>query len=604
LELPLPLRLRFLALSISLFSAAFVSAAALTESQIKVVNTAVQKQLTSLVASKKYAGAGFALIDDGRVVLLSANGVRDKSLPPGGANSFGLDTPMPVGSVTRLLTVLAALQQAERGALDLAKPVASYLPQVKFATHLAANQIRPITVRDLLLSSSGISRGSLRDLFVPPDSALLDVLAQPIWLARPAGGFAEQSFLADALLGKVIEHVGGTDLASLLTREISGPLHLTHTRFAPMPNAARAHDEGKPLPMRIAGTPAALGLSCSLRDLATVIASLDAGSKSGDFNVLNAATVTALNRSQNKGLQYDFSAAGSGQGYVFSFSESVRKQVGLVGFLDSGLTGFEVSIRTFPQHHLSVVAISNSSSESDNFRELVKSISDTALREKAQVPPRDKQVLRAPAEQLALPAGFTSAPVQSAYATPAGLIVPDIDGNAFDFNLGGFGLRANLRPDGWYRLRYRLLGMIPLNLGFIENVLIAPVSHTDRNGAVEQLMLYSAGSEVGLMGSTITSTSIAGDAGDVWLGEYEISNPDAMSDSAKVSDIEVVREDGMLLLRATFDRFINVNFALPLSVKNAELATLSGHGPGLGEPVQRSKDGVLNFSGYKLKRIR
>ncbi len=596
------LHIRLFALTLALFSAALIHAAALSENQIKIVNLAVQKQLTALVASKKYAGAGFALIDEGHVVLLSANGVRDKSVPPTGANAFGLDTPMPVGSITRLFTVLTALKLVEQGTLDLAKPVISYIPEVKFASHLGPSQIRPITVRDLLLSSSGITRGSLRELFVAPGTMLPDVLAQSIWLARPAGGFAEQSFLADALLGKVLERVGGADLANLVNREISTPLHLTHTRFAGLPNAARVHDEGKTLPMRVAGVPAALGLSCSLRDLATVIAALEVSLSAAD-SPLSPATRAILNSSQNKDLQYDFSAAGSGQGYVFSFSESVRKQVGLVGFLDSGLTGFEVSIRIFPQHRLSVIAISNSSSESDNFRELVKTMSDTALREKAQVPPRDKQVLRAPADRLALPVGFTAAPVQSAYSTPAGLIMPDIDGDAFDFNLGGFGLRANLRPDGWYRLRYRLLGMIPLNLGFIENVLIAPVSHTNRNGIVEQLMLYSAGSEVGLMGSTIASTSIAGDTGDAWLGEYEISNPDAMSESAKVSDIEIVRVGGTLLLRATFDRFINVDFALPLSVQNAELATLSGHGPGLGEPVLRSKDGVLDFSGYKLKKI-
>ncbi len=579
------------------FSAAYVQAKPLSEAQINAVNAAAQKQLNALITSKKYAGAGFALIDEGHVVLISANGVRNKAaLNSGGA--FGLDTPLQVGSVTRLFTVLAALKLSETGKLDLGKPITRYLPQLKFASQIRAAQLPPISVRDLLLSSSGITRGSFKDLFVAPGTPQRDVLAQPVWRSRPAGGFSEQSFLADALLGKVLEQAGGVDIGSLIQREISGPMNLTATRFSSDASIAAMHDEGKALPVRVAGIPAALGLHSSVRDLARVVAALD--SEAGG---ISAASRALLMRSQNKGLRYDFSAAGSGQGYVFSFSESVRKQVGLVGFLDSSLTGLEVSIRLFPQHRLAVVALSNSSSEDDAFRELVKTISDTALKEKANVPARGKQVLHPPPESLNLPTGFVATPVQSAYATPAGLVRTEINGDRFDFNLGGFGLRAYRRPDGWYRLSYRLLGMIPLNLSFIENILIAPVSASGTGGE-KHLMLFSAGSEVGLFGAAIPLDSVAGDAGEVWLGDYEIANPDAMSNSAKASDIKIVREQGVLLMRATFDRFINVNFALPLSVTDTKFATLSGLGPGLGEPVTRDTQGTLNFSGYLLQRKR
>ena len=576
------------------FFAASVQAKPLNEAQINAVNAVAQKQLNALVSSKKYAGAGFALIDEGRVVLLSANGVRNKAAPNSGG-AFGLDTPVQVGSVTRLFAVLSALKLSESGELDLSQSITHYLPQLKFASHIPAAQIQPILVRDLLLSSSGITRGSFKDLFVPLGTPQRDVLAQPIWLARPAGGFAEQSFLADALLGKVLEQAGGVDFATLIQREITGPMQLTATSFSTDAAIAAMHDEGKALPMRVAGIPAALGLHSSVRDLARLVAALD--SDGG----ISASTRALMMHSQNKDLRYDFSADGSGQGYVFSFSESVRKQVGLVGFLDSTLAGFEVSIRLFPQHRLSVVAISNGSSEDDLFRELVKTLCDTALKEKANVPARGKQVLHPPPESLNLPTGFVATPVQSAYATPAGLIRTEIDGDRFDFNLAGFGLRAYRRADGWYRLSYRLLGMIPLNLSFIENILIAPVSIPGAGGA-KHLMLFSAGSEVGLFGGAIASDSAVGDAGEVWLGNYEIANPDAMSNSAKATDIEVVREKGVLLLRATFDRFINVDIALPLSVTDAKFATLSGVGSGLGEPITRDAQGTLNFSGYLLRR--
>ncbi len=589
------LELRSRLVFIAFFAAGFAHAAPLNETQINAVNTAAQKQLTALVASKKYAGAGFALIDEGHVVLLSANGVRDKAAANSGG-AFGLDTPVPIGSITRLFAVLAALKLSESGKLDLSKSVQSYVPQVKFASQIPAAQMPAISVRDLLLSSSGITRGSFKDLFVAPGTPPRDVLAQPVWLSRPPGGFAEQSFLADALLGRVLEKAGGTDFASLIQREITGPMQLAATSFSSDANIAAMHDEGKALPERVAGIPSALGIHSSVRDLAKMIAALDS-----DAGGISPATRALLTRSQNNALRYDFSSGGSGQGYAFSFYESARKEVGLVGYLKSSLTGFEVSILLFPQHRLAVVAISNSSSEEDDFRELVNTLGDTALKEKANISARGKQVLRAPPKTLNLPRGFIFTPVQSAYATPGGLVRTDIDGDSFDFSLGGFGLRAKRRPDGWYRLSYRLLGMIPLDLSFIENILIAPVSLSAAGGE-KHLLLFSAGSEVGLFGGAIAMDSVAGDAGEAWLGDYEIANADAMSNSAKVSDIEIVREKGVLLLRATFDQFINVDFALPLSIADAKFATLSGLGPGLGEPLTRDAQGTLNFSGYLLRR--
>ena len=174
----------------------------------------------------------------------------------------------------------------------------------------------------------------------------------------------------------------------------------------------------------------------------------------------------------------------------------------------------------------------------------------------------------------------------------------------FDFELAGFGLRAIRRADGWYRLRYRLLGFIPLNLSFIENVLIAPVRPGVKatTGASTHYLLYAAGSEVGLLGSAIPANSVEGDAGESWLGEYDLANPDAFSDAVAVSNLAIARESGVLVLRARFDRFINVNFSLPISVLNPKLALISGFGPGLGEPVSRSQTGTLNFGGYLLSK--
>jgi CubicO group peptidase (beta-lactamase class C family) len=580
-------------------------AAPLTAAQIAAVNTASQKQMQRVLASKQSAGVGFALIDEGKVVLMSANGVRNRSMGASKSNQFDLDTPMAVGGVTRLFTTLAALKLAQSGALDIRAPLKRYLPEVSFATHLPSAQIRPIVLHDMLLGSAGISQGRLRDAFVPVATPAQNILAAPIWLTRPAGHFAEPSYLSDALLTLAMERASKQPLASLLDDSIFAPLGLRATGLsgAGVPSAtifAAEHDDGKVLPARVAALPGALGLHTSVRDLAAVISALELGHAGVPEGVRSA-----LFAPENADFDYDFSVPGTGQGYVFAFSESARASVGLVGYLGSNRLGHDVSIRLMPKHHLAVLVMSNASSDGEEVRDLLSTIVDTALAEKAGIPARDKKKpLREPPKTLSLPTGFISDAVQTSYATPAGLLVPDVDGDAFDFKLAGFGLRAYRRDDGWYGLRYRLLGVIPLSFSFIENILIAPVQHVNQAGVTEHLMLYAAGSDIGLFGSTITATDAregTTDAATDWLGKYEIANPDVMSKASKVFDIRIVRENNVLLLRASIDQFINVDLAMPLTLAGNR-AVLSGFGPGLGEAFTRRNDGVLDFGGYLLRR--
>src|SRR5262249_52757251 len=57
------------------------------------------------------------------------------------------------GSVTKLLTTTLALQQVERGVLDLEERVITHLPEFRLTTPGAAEQIR---VRHLLTHTNGI----------------------------------------------------------------------------------------------------------------------------------------------------------------------------------------------------------------------------------------------------------------------------------------------------------------------------------------------------------------------------------------------------------------------------------------------------------------
>jgi CubicO group peptidase (beta-lactamase class C family) len=577
-------------------------AAALSNAEVQRIDAAAAKQLQRSLRETG-AGVGYALIDEGKVVLLKAGGLANADDPKRPA--FGIDTASPVGSVTRLITAILALKLEKSGKLALNQSLISMLPELQFAGPNAPTA-GAIQIQNLLNNSSGISRGRIRDLYIPAASNLSAAKAppaEPHWLTRPAGQFSELSFQSDAILGAVLERAGKASLQELLMQEIATPLNLKSPHFdALATDAAEHNDDGTAFPARISRLPAALGLKISLRDLAILLSQLDPQKAAKGGFASEFAALLATPHSQ--GLKFDFSEANNGQGYAFGFTQSSRKAVGMVGYLDSTLTGHDVAIRRFSQHGLTAIVMSNASTKSDELRDLINILSDTALLEKSGIAKRDKQALQPPPATLAMPAGLIPDDIQPAYATPGGLIVPSSSEAEFDFELAGFGLRAIRRADGWYRLRYRLLGFIPLNLSFIENVLIAPVrpSAKSTSGAGAHYLLYAAGSEVGLFGSAIAADSISGDAGESWLGEYDLANPDAFSNAVAVSNLSIARQSGVLVLRARFDRFINVNFSLPISVLNPKLALISGFGPGLGEPISRSQSDTLSFGGYLLSK--
>lgn len=578
-----------------------LSAAALTSAQVAKIELVAAKQMQRSLRETG-AGIGYALIDEGKVVLLKAGGLAHAGDPERPA--FGVDTASPVGSVTRLITAILALKLEKAGKLSRTQTLVDVLPDLQFNGPNSALAIG-ITIEHLLNNSSGISRGRIRDLYAPISAIATSVKARDlIWLTRAPGQFSELSFQSDALLGAVLERTGGASLQELMMQEIATPLNLKSPHFEARATDASEHkDDGSAFPQRISKLPAALGLKISLRDLAILLSQLDPQKATGAG--FASEFVGLLSTPQREGLKFDFSEAGSGQGYAFGFTQSSRKAVGIVGYLGSSLTGHDVAIRQFPGHGLSAIVISNASTKSDALSDLINKLSDAALLEKADIPARSKQQLRAPPAVLALPAGFIFDEIQAAYATPGGLITPTIASDTFDFELAGFGLRAARRTDGWYRLSYRLLGFIPLNLSFINNVLIAPVRADDKKtaGSNKHYLLFAAGSEVGLFGSAILVSSTEGDIGESWIGEYELANPDAFSDAVSVTNLAIARRNHVLVLQARFDRFINVNFSLPISVLSPELALISGFGPGLGEPIGRDKPGMLNFGGYLLKRV-
>ncbi len=167
------------------------------------------------------------------------------------AAADGLDTPdvdsvFRIASMTKIVCTVAALQQRDRGDLNLDEPVDSFVPDfadVPVLTGFDGDQprLRPAatraTVRQLLTHTCGLGyafwdadlhrwHSSDRTGLLP--EGLQGVFAAPM-VADPGTGFRYGT--GTDWLGRVVETIGGRPLDVLLDNAVFGPLDMRSTGF-------------------------------------------------------------------------------------------------------------------------------------------------------------------------------------------------------------------------------------------------------------------------------------------------------------------------------------------------------------------------------------
>jgi CubicO group peptidase (beta-lactamase class C family) len=206
------------------------------------------------VAEKKIAGAVVFVARGGRTVDLEAFGFLDaeKKIP------MPKDAIFRIASMSKAVTTVAALTLLEEGRLTLDAPVSRYIPSFSKTTVFVPppkdapagtqGQVvpakRPITIRDLMTQTAGISygTGALEGRYkaaaawwwylADKDETLasfVDRLASLPFEAQPGERFV-YGFATD-VLGRVVEVVSGRRLDAFFEERIFRPLKMPDTSF-------------------------------------------------------------------------------------------------------------------------------------------------------------------------------------------------------------------------------------------------------------------------------------------------------------------------------------------------------------------------------------
>ena len=193
------------------------------------------------VARRLIPGAVLAIARGGRLAYAEAFGWRDREA---GA-PMSADAIFRVASMTKPITSVAAMMLAEEGRLEIAAPVAQYLPEfaeLTVGTERRKAQ-RAMTVQDLMRHTSGLTYAQFGDTPVQMiwrDTKLMDEdQTNAELVAKLAGlplmfepGTTWEYSMSTDVLGRVIEVVSGESLAEFFADHIFRPLGMADTGFA------------------------------------------------------------------------------------------------------------------------------------------------------------------------------------------------------------------------------------------------------------------------------------------------------------------------------------------------------------------------------------
>lgn len=192
--------------------------------------------LRQYVADRRIAGAVAGVARRGKVVYLEAVGLQDVQArtPMTDASLFR------VYSMTKAVTAVAVMMLVEEGKLRLEDPASKYLPEFGSVTVQDAGALRKpardITVRDLLLHTSGLSHRTselyrerkVRSRADTLPQFIVNITRVPL-MEDPGTRFRYSE--ATTVLGRLVEVVSGRGFDTFVNERILAPLGMRDTHW-------------------------------------------------------------------------------------------------------------------------------------------------------------------------------------------------------------------------------------------------------------------------------------------------------------------------------------------------------------------------------------
>ncbi|MFM1942739.1 MAG: hypothetical protein RI897_1721 [Verrucomicrobiota bacterium] len=312
------------------------------------LRTFATQLITQAIEEDGIPGAAVAIVHRGKTIIQKGFGLANlKTQQPVQASN----TLFRVASISKILTTLAVLQQADQGSLSLHDNINDYLTEF----HVQPTFPEPVTLHHLLTHTAGFDVEFLKDGSLLPNSRipLGDYLRlnEPQRL-RPPGLFPTYDNYGFGLAGYVVQQTTDQPFAAHMKHSLLLPLGMNHSTFT-LDDQSRQHlakgywNKGarlEPYPADQVNLPPAAGLSATTTDMARLITALLGHPASGNHRVLPAALLAQLHQPQ-----FEINPAVPGRCYGFNqVLIAGRKALRQTG----RWPGYNSVLLLFPRHDL------------------------------------------------------------------------------------------------------------------------------------------------------------------------------------------------------------------------------------------------------------
>lgn len=578
---------------LAFFLAALLLAACSTSTPVKPGNLPrenyayTQSYLIWLIkkemADNNVTGLSIALVDDQKLVWSSGFGYSDaeNNVPATSRTAYRM------GSIAKLMTATAAMQMAERGQMDIDQPLTRYLPEfsIKSRFHSAA----PITPRNIMSHHSGLPANFLKGMLSKNPSYFTTLIndVQDEYVSYPPNFVFAYSNLGVTLLGAAIERASGQNYNDYIKQSLFDPLGMRDSCFSSQPEL-NGYSDGKVseiLPLR--DLPSG-GLVSSVDDLSSFVKMVFADGRTGNRQLLKPETLAEMLRTQNDRVPLDINLR-TGLGWMLESSEI--KGGGVVASHGGSLLNFHSVIKILPEHKLGVVVAANSSGAQGAVNKIAAETLKLMLEAKTGIvqPDKPEPAALGPVKAEAINTGY--------FDTVVGLIKVGSQFGNLNAELMGHSFQLAPQSDGWFGVKYKLLGLFPVSLSPLDDIRLAMARIAGRD-----VLVGSMGNKTTLVGEKLQPPS-AREALIDYVGKYEIVSQDM---GVTPTTLALRYEDGMFIAECAFAQVPNIVFRVGLDPISDTEALISGLGSSRGETIRLYKNTTekhMVFSGLDMRKI-
>ncbi|WP_265942626.1 serine hydrolase domain-containing protein [Dechloromonas sp. A34] len=576
-----------------LVSALFLSACAtpppVAESNARGDYRHTQNYLSWLVeremSDADITGISIALVDDQQVIWQKGFGHADLE------NGI-LATPETVyraGSIAKVFTAAAAMQLAEQGKINIDQPLAAALPEFSIKTRFP--NAGPVTPRNVMTHHSGLPSNFFRGLFVR-DPGRFDSVVEGLrdeHLSFPPNYVFSYSNLGMALLGATVQKVSGEPFEAYMAQHFFKPLGMTQSSFASKA-VAKAYDGNKEIEVFSLRDMPAANLLSNVVDLSQFLKMQFADGQYGQQRILAPATVREMVRVQNRDFPLTFQQY-VGLGWMLSGIEVPGG--GPVASHGGSLPDSHSMMAILPEHKLGVVVLSNSATSAVAVSKIAAEALKLMLEAKTGIRQPPAAVVRSPErapnqEELRLFNGH--------FDTLVGLAKVSTASGKIDADAVGHHFQLVPHEDGLLTLKYKIFGMVPVNVGAFEDIRLSAVTIDGR-----QIIVGRIGGESLLFGEKLKPTAIPDNFMQL-LGRYEIIDK---IDGPAPNHIIMKEDDGLLVGEMRFPEKPELLLRIGFQPISDHEAVTAGLGSGRGDTLRliyEDNEERLGFSGFQLRK--